>query len=105
MEEKLDQLLLELRDMKQNMASKDELLDIKQAMATKEELLDMKQMMVTKEEFHEVTENIALILERLDAISKQLTVNTEQQVKINDLSEKVLEHDLDIKVLKKMLTT
>lgn len=44
------------------------------------------------------------INQKLDTIYSQVAINTEQEVRLNDLANKVNDHDTDIKLIKQIIS-
>ncbi|MDQ0177773.1 hypothetical protein [Bacillus chungangensis] len=70
----------------------------------KAEIQTMKEDIQTmKEDIQTMKEDIRRLEAKLDSVTTQVGHNTEETVKINYIADKVNEHDLDIKMLKKMV--
>ncbi len=76
---------------------KKEQLSMREAMNTfKNEQLSMRAEMVTKEDLNQINK-------KLDNIRKQVARNSEEKVRLDNVITKIQEHDLDIKMLKKIV--
>ncbi|MET3504595.1 hypothetical protein [Halalkalibacter oceani] len=73
-----------------NMATKDDIAN----MATKDDIANM----ATKDDIHQLNN-------KLDAITTQVTLHLNQDRTLNDLSQKVNDHEMDIRLLKRMIAT
>lgn len=62
------------------------------------ELHEIKSTMAYKQDVEEIKQ-------KLDTIYAQVAHNTEQESKLNDVADKVKDHDTDIKLIKRMLTS
>ena len=75
-----------------------------------EQQLMKAEIQTTKEDIQTMKEDIQIMKEdmirldaKLDSVTTQVGHNTEEAVKFNYIADKVEEHDLDIKMLKKMV--
>lgn len=62
------------------------------------ELNEIKANMATKQDVEEIKQ-------KLDTIYAQVAHNTEQEVKLNDVTDKVKNLETDMKLIKRMLTS
>ena len=67
---------------------------LEQNMATKDDIANM----ATKDDIHQLNN-------KLDAITTQVTLHLNQDRTLNDLSQKVNDHEMDIRLLKRMIAT
>ncbi|MFC0560907.1 hypothetical protein [Halalkalibacter alkalisediminis] len=72
-----------------NMVTKRDL----ESVATKKDLENM----VTKQDFEQLSK-------KLDAVASQVAHNPEQEVILRDVSQKVKDHETDIRLIKRMMT-
>lgn len=68
-----------------------------------EQQLMKTEIQTVKEDIQTMKEDIKRLDAKLDSVTTQVGHNTEEAVKFNYIADKVKEHDLDIKMLKKMV--
>ena len=56
------------------------------------------------QKFQEMDLQFATVNKKLDMIQKQVVINTEEFAKVSELSQRVLELEVDVKIIKKAMT-
>ncbi|GAE25358.1 292aa longhypothetical protein [Halalkalibacter wakoensis JCM 9140] len=80
----------------ENMASKQDL----ENMATKQDLENM----ASKQDLENLSIKIEQMSKKLDAVASQVAHNTEQELLLKDVAQKVIDHEMDIRLIKQMIT-
>ncbi|MCM3713727.1 hypothetical protein M3202_06490 [Alkalihalobacillus oceani] len=71
---------------------------LKELQTLNERVQKLEQNMATKDDIHQLNN-------KLDAITTQVTLHLNQDRTLNDLSQKVNDHEMDIRLLKRMIAT